>query len=537
MSSYPRLTRANLRSLVREITGILSADVITDARINEWLNEALYDINAIGDNLGVNWHQGASPYGPILVQDVTNTGVYYRFPGWEWDNTTQFPTGVKDNLYMESDSDTAPWNNGHFDTVLAYKVIARVFKQIADDTARATEYETKYLELANTLLRDKFLSHNTRFINEYDTGNSGANAFISLYLKTLMFLGELVTIDSALEIANNVRYAVTNEYWELGQAYKWPFSTSTYNGLFSFAPFVDIFAYGAGARLAGERNMPEMVIKSLQENYNTRLEALKTKYLTPTYLSTKPYSVATIRAQVRGLLNEHTGNLSDAMIDTFIDDAYMQIVNERSWNFLERSSIFPVYPGLYQYPILTENFGYTPVRRVLNVYKVTGPQGMSAYDAFGDSKNVETVNRIPTTIDGQLDSSKYRYDIRTAPVNVMIDDELFTVMAGEIMLSPIPTEDFFLKVRYIAEPLSLVNGGQVLFDVQFIRVLVYAAALNVISFTQFGDKKLIQMYAKQVEDIKAQMYRYYELDASTDAFSLGETGLSIPKYVPHFRVD
>jgi hypothetical protein len=76
-----------------------------------------------------------------------------------------------------------------------------------------------------------------------------------------------------------------------------------------------------------------------------------------------------------------------------------------------------------------------------------------------------------------------------------------------------------------------------MFDGQFIRVLVYGAALNIISFTSFGDKKLIQMFAKQVEDIKTQMYRYYELDASTDAFQIGETGLSIPKYVPHFRVN
>ena len=536
MSLYPRLTRANLRSLVREITGILSVDVITDARINEWLNESLYNINAIGDNLGVNWHTGLSPWGPVLVQDVSGTGVFYRFPGWEWDDTTAFPSGVKANLYMESDADTPPWNDGHFDALLAYDTASRVFKQIADDTARATEYEAKFTELGNILFRNKFLSHNARFIDEYSTANSGANAFISLYLKTLMLLGDMVSIDSALDISNIVRYSVTNEYWALTNAYKWPFAVTTYSGLFSFAPFIDIFSYGAAARIAGERGMPEMVVKSLQENYDLRLDALKTKYLVPTYLATKPTTVATVRAQVRGMLGEHTNNLSDAMIDTFIDDAYMQIVNERNWNFLETFAIVPVIPGVYEYPILT-NIGYTPARRILNVYKVTDPSSqVSNEDVYGDSASVETVNRIPHVIDGLINNSKYRYDMRQGTVIVEIAGIQYTVPCGKLYLSPEPAEEFYLKVRLIAEPQSLLTAGsQVMFDNQFIRVLVYGAALNIISFTSFGDKKLIQMFAKQVEDIKTQMYRYYELDNSTDAFTIGETGLSLPKYVPHFR--
>jgi hypothetical protein len=528
MSSYPRLTRANLRSLVREITGILSADVITDARINEWLNESLYNINAIGDNLLPFWPSSGTT--PILL---TENGITYRFPGWEWDNTTTFPTNVKDNLYMESDSDTAPWNDGHFDAALAYDVASRVFKQIADDTARATEYESKYKELANILFRNKFLGHNARFINVSSTLSDGAVAYMSLKLVALNMLDELVSIDSAYDISMRITSAISTELDRLHQAYKWPFIKS----ISGFSPYIDIIAYGAAITIGGEQGIEQAKLESMKSSYDLRLDALKTKYLVPTYLATKPTTVATIRAQVRGMLNEHTGNLSDAMIDTFIDDAYMQIVNERNWNFLETFAIIPVIPGVYEYPILT-NIGYTPARRVLNVYKVSDPSSQySNTDVYGDSKSVETVNRIPHVLDGTSNDSKYRYDIRTGTVVVSIEDVLYNVPCGKLYLSPEPTEEFHLKVRLIAEPQSLLNSGEVMFDGQFIRVLVYGAALNIISFTSFGDKKLIQMFAKQVEDIKTQMYRYYELDASTDAFQIGETGLSIPKYVPHFRVN
>jgi hypothetical protein len=525
MSSYPRLTRANLRSLVREITGILSVDVITDARINEWLNESLYNINAIGDNLLPFWPSSGTT--PILI---TENSITYRFPGWEWDNTTTFPTNVKTDLYMESDSDTAPWNDGHFDACLAYDVASRVFKQIADDTARATEYEEKYKELANILFRNKFLGHNARFIN-IESSTAGV-AGMSLKLVALNMLDELVSIDSAYDISMRIGSALGVELDRLYEAYKWPFAKS----YLAFTPYNDIQAYGAAITIGGEQGIEQAKLESMKSSYDLRLDALKTKYLVPTYLATKPTTVATIRAQVRGMLNEHTGNLSDSMIDTFIDDAYMQIVNERNWNFLETFAIVPVIPGVYEYPILT-NIGYTPARRVLNIYKVTDPSSQySNEDIYGDSASVETVNRIPHVIAGLINDSKYRYDIRQGTVIVEIAGIQYTVPCGKLYLSPEPAEEFYLKVRLIAEPQSLLTAGsQVMFDNQFIRVLVYGAALNIISFTSFGDKKLIQMFAKQVEDIKTQMYRYYELDNSTDAFTLGETGLSLPKYVPHFR--
>lgn len=533
MSTYPRMTRANLRSLVRELTGVLSTDVITDARINEWLNEALYNINAIGDNLGVFWNNGTGG----TPTTITDSGTTYRFPGWEWDNTTLFPTDVKTNLYMESDSDTPPWNNGYYDSVLSYKVTSRIFTQIVDDTTRAAEYDAKYSELSNLLFRDKWLSHNGRFIDVNST-TTGVQ-YISLIMMTLNLLDELVSIDTAYDVSVRVASTINNELNELHDSYKWPFS-KTYS---NFAPYTDILCYGAAARLAGEQNLvsthltgqvglSDIRIQTLKSNYETRLTALKTKYLIPLYVSNKPTNLSTITAQVRGMINEYSRDLSDELIYTLIDDAYMSLCYERNWLFLDKFIEIPVLTDVNIYPILSDNIGYTTIKRVKNVFKVPEIGYL-----FNSTKDVDKLDRIPHALDTTNNDSKYRFDVRDNPTLVIIDSVEYEVNTGNIVIAPTPSEDFFIKVRYTTEPLSLLEGGEMLFDSQFNRYLVYATILNVIAFTGAGDKKLVQSYAGKVEEIKSQMYRYYELDASTETFQIGETGLSIPKYIPQFRVN
>jgi hypothetical protein len=239
------------------------------------------------------------------------------------------------------------------------------------------------------------------------------------------------------------------------------------------------------------------------------------------------------------MVDNYTRDLPDAVIKSLIDDAYMSLCYERNWSFLDRYTLSLVQPGINRYALVGDNIGYNNIKRVKNIIKTPD---VSTYELnwFGSSKSADKLDRVPHILDGENNNSKYRYDLKELPTLFYFDAgeglELFSATITNILITPTPDEAFWLRTRFTQEPISITQGGSILFDDQFIRYLVYATVLNVIAFTGAGDKKLLKMYAEKTEEIKSQMYRYYELDAGSDSFQLGETGLTLPKYIPHFRV-
>jgi hypothetical protein len=504
MATYPRLNRAALRAMVRELTAVHSTDIISDARINDLLNKRMFDIVSVGDNTRL--FLMASLPAPIVI------GIY-RFPSWEWDNTTKFPGANPsgDNVYMSLDSDTPPWSYGQHDSCLAYGAAADVLMSINDDSTRVKDFSNKFVETANLIIRDDYISHNVNLAYQAFSNPDDAIVGAALRVLALALVGDVLSVETDLQKVVSSTIDVYSERRQLYSAFNWPaLMTETFA---SFAPHTEIFAYGAAAKFAARMNMPQQVVDTLNMQYNTRKDALLREklYNASGYIYLYQYGQAV--AQVRALLQDFTRELSDTLIYGWLNDAWQSFSNERNWSFNTSELTITFPPGINSISLLGSP--YLAYQRILNVYevKLTDTKPATATSA-------EIVYPVPHIMDNVADGSKLRYDIN----------------AGSLRIAPTPTEYTYLRVRYIQEPELVVgNPAQVvMIPANYSMILAYRAAVIGSEWSEYG-KKMAPTYQKAADEIFETMVREYQLDHSTEPLQLGGSGLETRKYLPWFR--
>jgi hypothetical protein len=508
MSAYPRLNRGALRSTVRELTAIYSTDIISDARINDLLNQRLYQITQTADNFGL-FYRNLLLNGPILVPTSATTKVH-RFPGWKWDNTTDYPTTVAADLYLESDSDVPPWSDGSNDIGLAYAAAADVLSMVNDDSRRVADYSAKFKELADRVIRDDFVNWNAFLA---DTGLTDTTIAGYQEASHLMYALRLVqnafSIDSQIDVAGVLWYEIIDERNAFYSAFKWPPSiTNTFN---SFGPYSVIFAYGAAAKYAQRMGMSADLVNSLNSSYNMYKDALLRQLIYNTSGLAAVGTVGNVASQLRALLQDFTSELPEALIYSWINIAYQTLVQEREWEWLVNTADIT-------FPATLNSVNLLPIlgtyQRILNVYEVR-------YDGNFEVIDSEIVYPVPHILDGKVGDSKYKYDINE----------------GSFSVTPTPTETTYFRIRYAQETapftpaLPNVSLG---FSVNLADIITYRAAVIGSSWSDYA-KKMAPVFQDVADKLFDAMVSTYQLDHSTEPLQLGGSALEGKKYMPWFR--
>jgi hypothetical protein len=507
-TAYPRLNRGQIRAKVRDLTNIEATLVVSDDRINNLINEEIHKLILVADDIEQFWYNSTGT-APITI---TEAGVTYRVPGWRFDNTTQFPSGLYGEIYLASDASFAPWNTtsnaqykaGYYDNYLVYSVAARVLSENADDTNRVAEYKAQADIIGNTILEQEFIGHNADLLRNLAPSSASYDVF--LFFKTLVLLKNPLRIDGNFVDAQvDVQAAVLNERNELHGAYAWSFANTGYN---DWAPYSDIFAYGAAARLSPRYGLDQAETAALVAEYETRKQALIREKLTNNTGNLTTATAGSMAYQVRSLLRDFSNELPTNVIYNWLNIEYQMLATQHDWPWLTSQVYLTIPSG-----VSTVNLGGLGVDySILNAYVVK-------LDGSGQTTDAQIIAPVPHILDGEVNDARYRYDIT----------------ATTFTLTPTPTEEITVAIRYKSIPSTLTaSGDQPAFATMFAPYLVYRAAYLGSAWSDQA-KKLAPMFEAEAQRVKDMMYQYYMTSRSTEPFSIGENALETRKYLPFFK--
>jgi len=208
-----------------------------------------------------------------------------------------------------------------------------------------------------------------------------------------------------------------------------------------------------------------------------------------------------IRQQVRDLSGTNGGEISDAMINQWINESYNFLSHMREWDWLELVQEFSV-SGSGPYALTTGT------RKVLSV------QLTDAYST------VEEVFERPDIVNVRTNRRFAYYDITTG---------------GSLTLAPADRFDnndevLTLRVRYTAALTNLTSDASVpAFAAQFYPVLAYGTAIKALQYTN-GDKARLELCSQSYVDMIDNMITFYELSHDDTAFQIGINGRDIQQY-------
>ena len=523
MATMPRLNRGQLTTMVRELTSIFSTDVFTNERIWSMLNQELFAAIKSADDLRLAWLTGSN-VGPSTITVPSGT---YRFPGWQFDNTAQFPaltssttTNMNAYLYLNTDTDKAPWGlpvagntaadiGGYYDKYLAYKVAAKVLTEVNDDTKRNEYFNAEADNIYEDLFRNEWLNHNMYLADVTKTQSTSIYFFQSMMVRVLNLLFSdkpKGTLDALLANANIIRDTLNNSLEELWNSYKWPFGKDWQN----FAPYQDIFLYDAAQRLGPRFGLDEIIVKAYGTEYETRLKSLLRDKIYSVYGESFPFTLLSLRTQVRSLLQDFSKDLPEQLIVSWINEAYQTLSYERDWSWLETELMTTLTPGSNGI-----QFDIDGARRIISMYIVDS----DSTNVYNSSNRVEQILPRPDILDGQKTSNRYYYDIKD----------------GTVLITPSPEKAIKVRIKYINRtPGLLQDSDTIMFDAEFAPILAYRAAMKGLAFHDQG-KKLYQIYDAAQQSIFNAMMASYQLDRSRDSFSIGQNAFEERRYMPYFR--
>ena len=505
-TAYPRLNLGQIRAKVRDLTNIEATLVVSDDRINNIINEELHKLVSLADELEQTWVGTTTPI------TITEGSTTYRIPGWRFDNTTQFPSGMPGNIFMSTDVSLAPWNTtangtykaGYFDNYLVYSAAVRVLAENNDDTNRGVEFKSRADEIASILVQQEYIAHNADQMTTIPS--SSANFFIRLYFKTLYLLKTPLSIDAdyslpTLEVSN----AIYDSRSELVGRYSWTGLTGAFS---DWDPYGDVFSYAAAARLAPRYGLSEQEIASLLAEYQSREAALVREKLTNNSGNLSPATAGAMVYQVRSMLRDFSNELPTNIIYNWLNTEYQMLAAEHDWPWLTNTATLSYPAGVAQTSVAALGIDYG----ILNMYVVK-------LDGGGEVTDAQIVSPVPHILDGEVNDARYRYDISN----------------GMLTITPTPTESIFLSIRYktVANTIT-TSADTTLFNSKFIPYLVYRAAYLGSAWSDQA-KKLSPMFAQEAQRVKDMMYQYYMTDRSTEPFSIGENALETRKYLPFFK--
>ena len=454
MTAFAGYTLSDLRQIVRDLTGIYSTDLISDTMINDYLNQAYFELATMQQ--------------------------------WPW------KVGLEP-LAALTDSDYPPFlATSH--KLLAYRASSKVLTTQADDSPRVAEYNSMWQSMTGELFQNTLQANSTGSATSFTELKQLVRELIDIFDQT---------ITDAYIIAK-----LNDELNQLYDGYTWPFAKTDF--FTAAANYTRILAFGTASRLAITYAKDNTMVTAYKAEFDAILDQMKKIFLYP-IINEMPGTLADLRKQVRGLIQDYSKDIPDTLVNAYLNEEYMFLCSERDWTWLEKEEAFTITTG-------QNSFQLTPngSRRVMVMYAATNTNSLYLP---GDTSS--PLYQRPDILGGEVNSSKYIYDIDAT---------------GLVRLSPPALTPYFLKVKYVQMPDTLASDSDSpLFDTRFRSILAYRAALRLLLFTK-SDKNLIGIYQSQADNIFQSMMVHYQLDRSTDVFSINQNGLDTMKYIPYFRV-
>lgn len=502
-----------MRNKIRNLTAIESTNIITDAHINDLINQELHSLIFQFDDLEQFWKSGNNAI------TVTEDGVTYRVPGWRFDNTTQYPTGLYNNIYMNTDGALAPWSTvvnttytaGYFDLYLVYKVSSRLLAEQEDDSKRGAEFASQAEKIVNHIIAQEYIGHSADRLGALPSSDGAYD--LTLIMKTAL----LLKIPGSFEGGSSdgfgwfnsivlIKQEITSVRTELFNEYKWSHNNSSFA---NYEPHPDIFAFAVAARLGARFGLSEAEIKLLTVQYEGKKESLVKQLISNTSGYSVPSTLAQMVNQVRALLQDFTTQIPETIIKSWLNTEYQMLASEFDWPWLTSEIQATLSGNNNQINLNPYNINYGSVKNVFEVET----------DNSGNILDYQVVQRVPHTLDGEKNESKYRYDVD----------------GGIITITPTPTESTKFNIRFVTNASDItLNNDTTLFEDRFHMYLIYRAAY-LGSAWNVNAKNLAPMFAQEAQRIKDIMYKYYMTSASTEPFSMGENALETRKYLPQFK--
>jgi hypothetical protein len=303
----------SLRDYVRDLTGVYSADLISDSLLTRWVNEAYSEVERTRI-----W-----PWADDKVELVTNTDV--------------------------------PVFASEFHAVLAYRVASKVLDTQADDTPRSQAYMNE----ASMLLKQM-----EEFYFPYvASGNVSNLAGLRATVRDLIGDWSKNISDGMLNLWIN------QSYDEVERTQKWPWAadktplvTNTDQPAFE-VQFRSIIAYRAATKALALVGDEGGRTEAYGSEYTSMLTSMVEHYL-PALAGGGVDTLAELRRTTRDMLGSYEKGLSDQLIDRFINQAYSDLARQKPWTWLETSAeeTLAAYDVLWELPLGT--------RRVLELYVV-----------------------------------------------------------------------------------------------------------------------------------------------------------------------
>jgi hypothetical protein len=132
----------------------------------------------------------------------------------------------------------------------------------------------------------------------------------------------------------------------------------------------------------------------------------------------------------------------------------------------------------------------------------------------------EAIYAVPSVLDIERNSEKYKYDV---------------VANGSVVISPAPTKDITLRVRYtLATPTLSSDNSTPAMAEKYRPLLAYRAAMKVCAYAN-APQNIVDLCRASADALYDAMYVEYQITHSTEPLQLGGMGLQSRKYLPWFR--
>jgi hypothetical protein len=389
----------------------------------------------------------------------------------------------------------APAFADEFRPLLSYRVAAKVLATQADDTNRGQVYLAEYKAMLDGMYQDNLQALATHTL----TSLSG----VSRYVRDLLSIYDDTLTDAVISSS------VVDTYTDIYKSRTWAFAESPIN--YSLDGMGRALAFGAAYRLSGRYGKPAELVQSLQVEYTTAVDLLEQTQLTDN-AGVALLTRANLSAFVRTLLNEYSKKIPTSLINTWISEEYALLCNAQNWSWLELDHQVTVPAGTNSFLLPNS------VRKVLEMFVV---KLVNSTDGITASvQESEIVYPVPSVLDGVAGDAHYRYDVSAS---------------GSVTLTPTPTSDITLRVRYTASISDLsTDNSQPAFNPRYRGILAYRTAIRVLNYLGV-DSPVAAVYSSIAEGLYEAMVSEFILDHSTEPLQLGGRGLETRKYLPWFR--
>jgi len=299
----------------------------------------------------------------------------------------------------------------------------------------------------------------------------------------------------------------------LSQVWSWaPITELTDSDAPAFqAPFHQILSYAAAIKMLAFEADDSKRAEFFASEYAKLYENLVTHELRVGTTSTSS-DLGSMAGTVRSLLGQYSPSIPETLIRSWINEEYQMMAAERDWRWLQAQTQVTVAAGTNTFTLLN---GSSRVLEMFIVEKVNAGDTVNAAVLYRDAVEI-----APSLMSIEVNDPNSRYTV---------------THDGVVTISPAPTKDITIRVRYVrSAPQLVLDTDAPLMDVKYRSAISYAVAGRAALFAGAPDK-IVAMCNEGASRVYSVMYQDYALSHSDEPLQLGGRSSETIRYMPWFR--